>query len=219
MVKDGYFYALGLGIVAAVLWQLTHSSALTALPVVLALFFLWFFRDPQRKVPTGPGEIVSPGDGVVTEADWIETSSGSRFRLSIFLSVFDVHVNRSPVAGTVKAVEHREGSFVNAMKPESVVMNEQTLVVIDAGGYEVSYKQIAGLLARRIVSTVKVGDRVERGQRVGLIKFGSRVDVLMPADAVPRVKNGTRVRGGSTILAVLPQPVGDAVNVAAAVVS
>jgi len=219
MVRDGYFYALGLGIVAAVLWQLTNSSALTALPIVLALFFLWFFRDPEREVPTGPGEIVSPGDGVVTEADWIETASGSRLRLSVFLNVFDVHVNRAPVAGTVKAVEHREGRFLNAMKPESAVMNEQTLVVIDAGGYEVSYKQIAGLLARRIVCSVKVGDYVERGQRVGLIKFGSRVDVLMPGDAVPQVKNGTRVRGGSTILAVLPQPVGDAVNVAAAVVS
>ena len=219
MVRDGYFYALGLGIVAAVLWQLTNSSALTALPIVLALFFLWFFRDPQREVPTGPGEIVSPGDGVVTESDWIETASGSRLRLSIVLNVFDVHVNRAPVAGTVKAVEHREGRFLNAMKPESVVMNEQTLVVIDAGGYEVSYKQIAGLLARRIVCSVKVGDYVERGQRVGLIKFGSRVDVLLPGDALPRVKNGTRVRGGSTILAVLPQPVGDAVNVAAAVVS
>lgn len=219
MVRDGYFYALGLGIVAAVLWQLTNSSALTALPIVLALFFLWFFRDPEREVPTGPGEIVSPGDGVVTESDWIETASGSRLRLSIFLNVFDVHVNRAPVAGTVKAVEHREGRFLNAMKPESVVMNEQTLVVIDAGGYEVSYKQIAGLLARRIVCSVKVGDYVERGQRVGLIKFGSRVDVLMPGDAVPQVKNGTRVRGGSTILAVLPQPVGDAANVAAAVVS
>ena len=219
MVRDGYFYALGLGIVAAVLWQLTNSSALTALPIVLALFFLWFFRDPEREVPTGPGEIVSPGDGVVTESDWIETASGSRLRLSIFLNVFDVHVNRAPVAGTVKAVEHREGRFLNAMKPESVVLNEQTLVVIDAGGYEVSYKQIAGLLARRIVCSVKVGDYVERGQRVGLIKFGSRVDVLMPGDAVPQVKNGTRVRGGSTILAVLPQPVGDAANVAAAVVS
>jgi phosphatidylserine decarboxylase len=98
-------------------------------------------------------------------------------------------------------------------------MNEQTLVVIDAGDYEVSYKQIAGLLARRIVSTVKVGDRLERGQRVGMIKFGSRVDVLLPADAVPRVKRGVRVRGGSTILAVLPQPVGDTGIVAAAVVS
>jgi phosphatidylserine decarboxylase len=105
------------------------------------------------------------------------------------------------------------------MKQESAVMNEQTLVVIDAGGYEVSYKQIAGLLARRIVSSVKVGDRVERGQRVGLIKFGSRVDVLMPADAVPRVKNGARVRGGLTILAVMPQPVGETAGVAAAVVS
>jgi phosphatidylserine decarboxylase len=198
---------------------MTQSVALSALPVVLALFFLWFFRDPERKIPSGPGEIVSPGDGLVTEADWIETTAGSRFRLSIFLNVFDVHVNRAPVGGTVKVVEHREGSFLNAMKPESVIMNEQTLVVIDAGGYEVSYKQIAGLLARRIVCAVKVGDRLERGQRVGMIKFGSRVDVLLPADAMPRVKTGMRVKGGSTILAVLPQPVGDAGIVAAAVVS
>jgi phosphatidylserine decarboxylase len=189
------------------------------LPVVLAVFFLWFFRDPERVIPAGPGEIVSPGDGVVTQSEWIETAAGSRLRLSIFLNVFDVHVNRAPVAGTVKVVEHREGDFLNAMKPESVILNEQTLVVIDAGGFDVSYKQIAGLLARRIVCTVKVGDRLERGQRVGMIKFGSRVDVLMPADAVPRVKLGTRVKGGSTILAVLPQPVGDARTVAATVVS
>ena len=209
MVRDGFFYALGLGVVATLVWLLTHSVALTLLPVILALFFLWFFRDPERQIPTGPGEIVSPGDGVVTEAEWIETASGSRLRLSIFLNVFDVHVNRAPAAGTIKVVEHREGAFLNAMKPESVVMNEQTLVVIDAGDYEISYKQIAGLLARRIVCTVKVGDRVERGQRVGLIKFGSRVDVLMPADAVPRVKTGSRVSGGSTVIAVLPQPSGD----------
>jgi phosphatidylserine decarboxylase len=219
MVRDGYFYGLGLGAVAAFLWVMTQSAALTALPIILAVFFLWFFRDPERTIPSGPGEIVSPGDGLVTEADWIETAAGSRLRLSIFLNVFDVHVNRAPVAGTVKTVEHRQGSFLNAMKPESVVMNEQTLVVIDAGGYEVSYKQIAGLLARRIVCAVKVGDHLERGQRVGMIKFGSRVDVLLPADAVPRVKTGMRVRGGSTILAVLPQPVGDAEMVAAAVVS
>jgi phosphatidylserine decarboxylase len=219
MVRDGYFYALGLGVVAMLLWLLTHSVALTLLPVVLAVFFLWFFRDPERVIPAGPGEIVSPGDGVVTQSEWIETAAGSRLRLSIFLNVFDVHVNRAPVAGTVKVVEHREGDFLNAMKPESVILNEQTLVVIDAGGFDVSYKQIAGLLARRIVCTVKVGDRLERGQRVGMIKFGSRVDVLMPADAVPRVKLGTRVKGGSTILAVLPQPVGDARTVAATVVS
>ena len=219
MVRDGIFYALGLGVVATLLWLLTHNLPLTALPVLLALFFLWFFRDPERRIPAGPGEIVSPADGVVTEAEWIETAGGSRLRLSIFLNVFDVHVNRAPVAGTVKAVEYREGSFLNAMKPESVIVNEQTLVVIDAGGYEVSYKQIAGLLARRIVCAVKVGDRLERGQRVGMIKFGSRVDVLLPADAVPKVKTGTRVKGGSTIVAVLPMPVGDAGLVAAAVVS
>ncbi len=205
MVRDGYFYGLGLGIVAAVVWVLTHFVALTALPLVLAVFFLWFFRDPERVIPTGVGDVVSPADGLVTEAEWIETSAGSRLRISIFLNVFDVHVNRSPVAGTVKAVEYRQGDFLNAMKPESVVMNEQTLVVIDAGGYEVSYKQIAGLLARRIVCAVKVGDRLERGQRVGMIKFGSRTDVLLPADAVPKVKTGMRVKGGSTVLAVLPQ--------------
>jgi phosphatidylserine decarboxylase len=219
MVRDGYIYALGLSVVAGVLWVLTHSAALTTLPLVLALFFLWFFRDPERTIPAGPGEIVSPGDGVVTEAEWIETSSGSRLRLSIFLNVFDVHVNRAPVAGTIKVIEHRVGSFMNAMKPESVVMNEQTLVVIDAGDYEVSYKQIAGLLARRIVCAVKVGDRVERGQRVGLIKFGSRVDVLIPADAELKVKSGTRVRGGSTVIAVLPEPASDAAMVATAVVA
>ena len=219
MVRDGFFYALGLGVVATLLWLLTQSRPLTSLPVLLALFFLWFFRDPERKVPMGPGEIVSPADGVVTQSEWIETSGGIRLRLSIFLSVFDVHVNRAPVAGTVRVVEYREGQFLNAMNSLSAVNNEQMLVVIDAGDCEVSYKQIAGLLARRIVCTVKVGDRVERGQRVGMIKFGSRVDVLMPADAVPKVDSGSRVRGGSTILAVLPQPAGNALHVAAAVAS
>ena len=215
MVRDGYFYGVGLGVVGALAWWSTRSVGLTVLPLLLAAFFLWFFRDPERQIPAGPGEIVSPADGVVTASEWIETAAGSRLRLSIFLNVFDVHVNRAPVAGTIKAVSYREGSFLNAMKPESVVMNEQTLVVIDAGGYEIGYKQIAGLLARRIICAVKVGDRVERGQRVGMIKFGSRTDVLMPADAVPKVKTGDRVRGGSTVLAVLLQPVGDAAFAAA----
>ncbi len=214
-MRDGLLYALGLGVVAAVLWVLTQSVVLVTVPVVLALFFLWFFRDPDRKIPTGEGEIVSPGDGVVTESEWIETASGSRLRMSIFLNVFDVHVNRAPVGGLVKLVEHREGGFMNAMKPESVLTNEQTMVVVDAGGYDVSYKQIAGLIARRIVCTVKEGDRIERGQRVGLIKFGSRVDVLLPAEAMPRVKVGSRVLGGATVLAVLPA--GFAAEVAEAV--
>jgi len=206
MVKDGYLYALGMAVIAAIIFTLTHTIGWAIPPVVLALFFLWFFRDPTREIPTGPGIIVSPADGVVTEADWIETSAGSRLRLSIFLNVFDVHVNRAPVAGTVKAVEYREGAFLNAMKPESGMLNEQTLVVIDAGGYEISYKQIAGLIARRIVCPVKPGDKLERGQRVGMIKFGSRTDVLMPADAVLKVKRGDRVKGGASVLAVLPQP-------------
>jgi len=204
MVRDGFFYALGLGVVAAILWKLTHSYSLAAVPLLLAVFFLWFFRDPARVIPAGVGQIVSPADGVVTEAEWIETVSGSRLRLSIFLNVFDVHVNRSPVTGTVRIVEFRQGGFLNAMNPESVLTNEQTLVVIDAGGYEVGFKQIAGLLARRIVCNVKVGDTVQRGQRVGLIKFGSRVDVLMPAEANLKVKTGTRVKGGSTVLAEIP---------------
>jgi len=205
MVRDGFYYALGLGAVAGVLWWLAMPVVLVVLPIVLAAFFLWFFRDPNRAIPQMPGQIVSPGDGLVTEAEWIETTSGSRLRLSIFLNVFDVHVNRSPVSGTVKVVEFRPGEFLNAMKPESVLHNEQTLVVIDAGDYDVSFKQIAGLLARRIVCNVKVGDRVERGQRVGLIKFGSRVDVLLPAEAELKVKTGMRVRGGSSVLAVIAQ--------------
>jgi len=218
MVRDGYFYALGLCVVAVLVWLLTLKGSLTSLPVLLALFCLWFFRDPDRTVPTGPGEIVSPADGVVTQAEWIEIKGGSRLRISIFLSIFDVHVNRAPVAGRVRAVEYREGRFLSATKRESAVANEQTLVVIDADGCEVSYKQIAGLIARRIVCTVKVGDSVQRGQRVGMIKFGSRVDVLMPGDAVPKVDIGSHVRGGSTILAVMPLP-GDAENTTAKAVS
>ncbi len=212
MVRDGWLYAAGLLVVAAALWWLTKGSLLVAIPVLMAVFFLWFFRDPNRAIPALPGQIVSPADGVVTEAEWIETVSGGRLRLSIFLNVFDVHVNRAPVAGTVRLVEYRPGQFVNAMNPESVLHNEQTLVLIEGdGGYEIGFKQIAGLLARRIVTSVKAGDRVERGQRVGLIKFGSRVDVLLPAEANLKVRTGMRVKGGATVLAVLPQP-GDALE-------
>ncbi|MCL2660878.1 MAG: phosphatidylserine decarboxylase family protein [Acidobacteriaceae bacterium] len=205
MVRDGYFYALGLAAVAVVLYLLTHWYVLLALPLVLALFFLWFFRDPERRIPSRAGAIVSPADGVVTAVEQIETTGGSRLRLSIFLSVFSVHVNRSPVSGTVKVAELHKGKFLNAMKAESAVNNEQSLIVIEAGGYEVSLKQIAGLLARRIVFHLKPGDRVERGQRIGLIKFGSRVDVLLPVEAELKVAKGSRVRGGATVLAELPE--------------
>lgn len=207
MVRDGFFYAAGFFLVAAVLYKLTGSAFLAALPVLLALFFLWFFRDPARAVPADPGALVSPADGKVTEAEWIETPDGSRLRLSIFLNVFDVHVNRAPVAGTVSQVSHKPGMFLNAMRPDSNVLNEQVTMVIDSAQGAVQVKQIAGLLARRIVCNMKPGDRLERGQRYGLIKFGSRVDVLMPSGATLHVKKGDRVKGGSTVLATL-HPVG-----------
>jgi phosphatidylserine decarboxylase len=204
MVRDGFFYGLGFVIVAVIVWFATHLAWLVILPLVLAWFFMWFFRDPSRTVPTGAGLIVSPGDGKVEEVEWIEFPDGGRLRVTIFLNVFNVHVNRVPVGGVVVLAEHHKGLFLNAMKPESAIHNEQTLITIDAGGYTVSFKQIAGLLARRIICNLKVGDRVERGQRMGLIKFGSRVDVLMPAETTPKVKVGDHVKGGSSILGQLP---------------
>ncbi|MEZ2347074.1 phosphatidylserine decarboxylase family protein [Terriglobus sp. RCC_193] len=204
MVRDGIFYALGLIVVALLLWRLTGSIGISVIPLVLAVFFLWFFRDPARRIPNGPGEIVSPGDGKVTEAEWIETPDGSRLRLSIFLNVFDVHVNRSPIEGTVKLVNYKTGLYLNAMRADSNVLNEQNVVVIENENCSVQVKQIAGLLARRIVCWVKPGDTLQRGQRFGLIKFGSRVDVLMPSDANLKVRSGDRVKGGSTVLAVVP---------------
>ena len=204
MVKDGIWSGLGLIAVSVVVLYATGSPSLMVPPLLLAAFFLWFFRDPTRKITSQPGAIVSPADGVVTEAEWVETTQGSKLRISIFLNVFDVHVNRSPIEGTVNLVEYREGGFMNAMTPESSLNNEQTLIQIQGDGYEVSLKQIAGLLARRIVCNVKAGDKVERGQRIGMIKFGSRCDVLMPAEAMLKVRTGARVKGGSSILAVLP---------------
>jgi phosphatidylserine decarboxylase len=207
MVRDGLFYGIALIAVAIIVWVATHITALTLIPLLLAAFFLWFFRDPGRKIPQGEGIIVSPADGKVEEADWIETTSGSRVRVTIFLNVFDVHVNRVPAEGVISLVEYREGDFLNALKPESAVHNEQTLVTIENPNYTVSFKQIAGLLARRIVCNLQAGQRVERGQRMGMIKFGSRCDVLLPASIELRVKAGDRVKGGSSILGIV-QPAG-----------
>src|SRR5271170_2181362 len=207
MVRDGYFYGFGLLAVAAALVWLTGGWMWAAAPLLLATFFLWFFRDPERVVPAGLGLVVSPADGVVTSVEQIVTASGDKIRLSVFLSVFDVHVNRSPVAGIISEVSYQKGLFLNAMNPESADKNEQNTVVVAGDGCEVAFKQIAGLLARRIVFTKQVGDRVERGERVGLIKFGSRVDVLLPGDASVAVKKGDRVKGGASVLATLAQAV------------
>jgi len=172
--------------------------------LLLAAFFLWFFRDPQRAVPAGAGLIVSPGDGLVTETAAITTPDGPRQRVSIFLSVFDVHVNRAPISGVLSRVSYRRGQYLNAMNPASADCNEQNIVTVTGEGIEVTFKQIAGLLARRIVFNLREGDTVERGQRVGLIKFGSRVNVLIPGEATLRVKVGQRVKGGSSVLAAMP---------------
>ncbi len=207
MVRDGYIYGLSLIAVAVVLAWFTGHWAWGIAPILLAAFFLWFFRNPQRIIPTGPGLIVSPGDGLVTEAVSISTPEGPRQRISIFLSVFDVHVNRSPIAGVLTDVTYKKGQYVNAMNPACAECNEQNIATLRGeGDVEVTFKQIAGLLARRIVFTPRVGDRLERGQLVGMIKFGSRVDVIFPALAELRVKPGQRVKGGESILAAMPVP-------------
>jgi phosphatidylserine decarboxylase len=172
---------------------------------VLAAFFLWFFRDPRRQIPQGVGLLVSPADGLVTETARIETPQGPRQRISIFLNVFDVHVNRSPIAGEITSVRYQKGKFLNAMNQECAERNEQNIVTVQGEGMEIVFKQIAGLIARRIVFKHRVGDRVERGQRVGLIKFGSRTDIILPADAEIRVKTGQRVKGGSSIIAEMAE--------------
>ena len=201
MVSDGYYYGIGFGVAALLLGWLT--SPLWALPaVLLACFFLWFFRDPEREIPAAPGAIVSPGDGKVTDVSRVRASGADKLRISIFLSVFDVHVNRSPIAGVIRDIRYQRGKFINAMSADSAAENEQNIVTVEGEGRTVVFKQIAGLLARRIVFTKGVGDAVGRGERVGLIKFGSRLDVLLDISAVPQVKVGDRVRGGASVIAV-----------------
>jgi phosphatidylserine decarboxylase len=205
MVRDGYWYAISLLLVAAVVRFFTAdwfaSWLLVAIPVLLAAFFLWFFRDPERAIPEGPGLVVSPADGKITEVAPIRTPDGDRIRLSIFLNVFDVHVNRAPISGIVRRVQYKKGEYLNAMDPASAERNEQSVVTMQGDDCFVTFKLIAGLLARRIVFRPKEGDVLQRGQRVGLIKFGSRCDLILPGDAHIRVERGQRVKGGESILA------------------
>jgi phosphatidylserine decarboxylase len=202
MVRDGYFYGLAL-IAAGILVGWFAQPVWALLPLLLAVFFLWFFRDPERAIPDAAGAVVSPGDGRVTDVSFVTVGGEKQARISIFLSVFDVHVNRSPIAGVIREVRYQRGKFLNAMNQASAEQNEQNIVRVEGDGHAVVFKQIAGLLARRIVFDPKVGDRLERGQRVGLIKFGSRVDVLLDSAAALQVKVGDRVRGGASVLAYL----------------
>lgn len=206
MVRDGYYYALAL-MAAAVLVGWFGGPGWSIVPILLAAFFLWFFRDPERVIPDAAGAVVSPADGKVTSVS-IAGNSEKQTRVSIFLNVFDVHVNRSPIAGVVRDIRYQRGRFLNAMNERSAEQNEQNVVKVEGDGQVVVFKQIAGLLARRIVFHPKVGDHVERGQRVGMMKFGSRMDVLLDPAAHVQVKIGDRVRGGESILAYL-QPKGE----------
>lgn len=203
MVRDGIYYALGLSLAAALLaWLAGPWWAIP--PMLLACFFLWFFRDPERDIPSDPGLVVSPADGKVTDVSSIQFGGKARTRVSIFLNVFDVHVNRAPVEGAIQSAQYKPGKFLNAMDPACAECNEQNVVTISSGDEIVVLKQIAGLLARRVVFTKRAGDPVARGERIGMMKFGSRADVILSTEAVLAVRIGDRVKGGSSVLARLP---------------
>jgi phosphatidylserine decarboxylase len=209
MVRDGIYYALAFCAVALLI-GIWVTPLLAFVPLLLAAFFLWFFRDPERSIPTTPGAIVSPADGKVTAVSTIQVEGEPRISISIFLNVFNVHVNRAPAAGEITAVEYRHGKYLNAMNPASAELNEQNICTLRTSeGAIIVFKQIAGLLARRIVFSRQVGDRVARGERIGLIKFGSRCDVILPATANIKVQVGNVVEGGSSTLAILPSAQGE----------
>ncbi len=206
MVRDAYTFLLPLAILGLTGLVLTPFWPWLLVPgalcILLASFVAFFFRDPERDVPMEPGVIVSPADGRVvligSVPDGNQVENGTL--VSIFLSVLDVHVNRAPLAGKITGIEYRRGSFLVAMNHRASVENEQNVVTIDDGVVRVVFKQIAGLIARRIVFSKELGTDVARGERVGLIKFGSRVDVLLPSSIEVAVKRGDRVKGGVTVL-------------------
>lgn len=189
---------LGLaGLVLAPFWQWLIIPGLAC--ALLACFVAFFFRDPERDIPTEPGLIVSPADGKVVLIEDVPGATGER-QVSIFLSIFNVHVNRAPLAGQITGLEYRRGTFLVAMDRRASVENEQNVVTIENGPVRVVFKQIAGLIARRIVFWKSLGNEVARGERVGLIKFGSRVDILLTSDVDLLVKKGDRVKGGLTVI-------------------
>jgi phosphatidylserine decarboxylase len=196
IVLDGILYAaafIGAGVIVA--WL---AGPVFAIPAwLLAAFCLYFFRDPDRVVPEGP-VAVSPADGKIVA---VKAESPTLFRVSIFLNVFDVHVNRAPIAGAIRDVRYQQGRFHVASREECSEANEQNIVTVEGDGTSVVFKQIAGLIARRIVFKKKTGDHVGAGERVGLIKFGSRVDVLFGPEWEIVVQPGVRVAAGSSILA------------------
>src|SRR5277367_2080233 len=201
MVKDGIYYGIALSAAGALLWYLIQPAFAAPL-FVLALFCLYFFRDPDRAIPDGP-VAVSPADGKVVSIVGDGTGAEST-RISIFLNVFDVHVNRAPIGGKISGIEYTKGQFLVASRADASSQNERNTVTIAGsigGATSVRFSQIAGLIARRIVFYKKLGDTVAKGERVGLIKFGSRVDIFLGPEWEIKVQPGERVSGGSSILA------------------
>jgi phosphatidylserine decarboxylase len=176
--------------------------------LLLALWVAYFFRDPERVGDRGPSLVVSPADGkliMITEVDEPSFVKGRAIRLSIFMNVFNVHVNRYPVDGVVKYIHYNKGKFFNAAAEKSSLENEQMSVGIETGRHRLLVRQIAGLIARRIVTYSKLGESVKQGDRMGIIRFGSRVDVFLPLGSTIRAKLGDVTTAGVTILAVLPK--------------
>ena len=203
MVKEGYYFGIPPLVLGVVLYFL-HFTALAVLLVLFGLFCFSFFRNPDRAIPTDPGAIVSPADGRVVVVTDEPYGGVPGKRISIFLAVWNVHVNRTPAAGKITNLEYKPGKFLAAMRAEASAQNEQNIFTLATEHGEIVVKQIAGLIARRVVSWKKIGDTLARGERIGLVRFGSRADVWLPAPARLNVKVGDHVAGGSSILAFLP---------------
>lgn len=206
IVKEGFPF-VGIGAAVTLLAGLLGWAVVGVVAGGLTLFTAWFFRNPARVVPQGPGLVVAPGDGTVIA---VEEEFEPRFlkdrsvRLTIFLNVFDVHVNRIPCEGVVEDIQYQPGAFLVASKPEATLKNEQNALFLrTAQGAKILCVQVAGLIARRIVCWLSPGDRVMRGERFGLIRFGSRMDTFLPHGTDVRVAVGDRVKGGETIVGVL----------------
>lgn len=205
--KDGLVFILPTLALSGLLFGLRFPASGTIV-LFLAAFMVYFFRDPEREIPAGERIIVAPADGRIVAIkpfpDWKGPFGEALVRVSIFLSVFDVHVNRAPIAALIQEVTHSPGRFKAAWAEEASQENEQTLIRFATPDGDVWVKLIAGLIARRIVCRVAPGQKVEVGERIGLIRFGSRVDCILPEAAILRVRRGQAVKGGSTILGVIP---------------
>ena len=204
MVRDAYPILIPLGLISILLvaLSLVFSPLLIVgiIGLLLTGFVAYFFRDPDRQIPSGKGLVVSPADGKVVVVEPINGSEGAGTLVSIFLSVFDVHVNRTPIEGRVSAIEYRRGKFMIATDRRASVENEQSVITFESPVGPIVCKQIAGLIARRIVYWIKAGSAVGRGDRFGLIKFGSRVDLILPAGVSVEVRKGDRVKGGESVI-------------------